>query len=387
MTFVSPFVMRKNATLLTTTPFAHNGTYPNPVSVLFNEQIEYKITAVNATQSTSTIIITDTIPAYLQYVPGSATGTGGPVSVNETMVGTDNSLQWTFTGVPSQASRTATFKATPESGIVASQPLFINHAWVTLDGLAQIITNKTFHQGAGISIVTFSAGLGGSIYNAKEQALDYMTTPSSGVIIAPDEGYRFAGWSHDDYASLRGVTIEAKEGIMHYDTLTVFGDVELHADFVPEEYQIRYYLNGSENAISNPEIYTIKSETITLNAPQKAGDVFIGWTGSNSEEPQPSVVIAKGSTGELTFYANFLHSGREEIAPETLVGKDKVWAVKDELFVHTNKAGSIVRIFTMDGVLREQHTLFFPGITTKKFNRGLYIVMINNGIGHKITIE
>ena len=381
--FVNPFVMTKNATLWydASNSFAHNGTYPNPVSVLYNENIEYTIKAVNGLLSNTNIVIVDTIPAYLDYVANSAVPTSGTYNAS------DKSIRWTFSGIAPTVSVTASFKATPASGAVASQPLFINNAWVSLGGGSQISTNSTFHQGAGISIVLFSAGLGGNIYNAGEQVLDYMTTPSSRIIIAPDEGYRFAGWSHGDYTSLRGVTIEAQEGIMQYDTLTVYGNVELHASFVPEEYAVHYYLNGSENAAMNPEKYTIKSGTIELKAPEKAGDTFTGWTGSNGETPQQSVVISGGTTGELVFYANFQLSGREEVDLEVSDNADKAWAVKDDLYVRTSKAGSIVRIYSLDGVLRELYTIVSTGVTTRKFPRGIYIVIINNNIGQKIRIE
>ena len=234
--------------------------------------------------------------------------------------------------------------------------------------------------------MTFSASYGGNIYNAGEQALDYKATPSSGIIIAPDEGYVFAGWSHSDYTSLRGATIEAQEGIMLYDTLTVYGNVELHASFVPEEYAIAYFLNGGTNAETNPDKYTIESGTIELEAPEKENDTFIGWTGSNGDEPQQSVVIANGTTSELTFYANFLHSGREDVKPEVSDNADKVWAVDDDLYVRTNKAGSIVRVYSLDGVLCEQHTIVVPGITTRKLLRGIYVVTINNNIGQKVVL-
>jgi len=40
-----------------------------------------------------------------------------------------------------------------------------------------------------------------------------------------------------------------------------------------------------------------------------------GFGGSiyNADEPQANVVISKGVTGELEFYANFLYSGREDV--------------------------------------------------------------------------
>ena len=391
ISFANPQLMKKEATLILMPAFPdfkHNGTYPNPVSVLYNEEIKYEITAVNTTPSTGTVIITDTIPAYLEYVSGTATTTdvifvSDKVAVNHVIY---DRLMWTFSNVTSMDTITVSFNAKPVSGAVASQPLFINHAWVKLESMPQIVTNDTYHQGAGISIMTFSAGIGGSIYNAGEQVLDYMTTPLTGVIIAPDEGYRFTGWSHDAYSSLRGVEVEARAGIILYDTLTVYGDVELHANFKLEEYPVRYYLNGSDNSKTNPSVYTIKSENITLEAPEKEGDTFLGWTGSNGEKPQQSVVIANGSTGELVFYANFLYSGREDVEPEASVGNDNAWTVNDDLYIRTSKAGSIVRIFSLDGILREQRTIVSPGISTMKYPRGIYVVTINNSIGRKIKI-
>ena len=374
-------MMKKDATLLGN---QHNGTYPNPVSVLFGEDIEYTITAVNASLTPGTVTVVDTIPAYLKYVASSADN-GGVHSTTTGITPQRDVVTWTLGSVPSLGTRIVKFKATPVDGSSASQPLFINSAWVKMGALS-VPTNSTYHQGAGVSITTFSAGLGGQIYNAVEQAIDYMTAPRSGIVIAPEEGYRFAGWSHNGYTSLRGKTIEAKSGIMYYDTLTVYGNVELHASFSLEEYAIEYYLNGSENDEMNPEKYTIKSGTIALGAPWKAGDMFIGWTGSNGETPQQSVVIESGHTGALVFYANFLHSGCEGVEPEATDDEDKVWAVEGNLYIRTSEAGSIVRIYSTDGILYEQFTIASPGVTSKRFLRGVYIVTINNNVGRKVSV-
>jgi hypothetical protein len=50
---------------------------------------------------------------------------------------------------------------------------------------------------------------------------------------------RLHGWRHDEYVSLKGEVIKADSGIMHYDALTVYGNVELHAVFEPEEKENR----------------------------------------------------------------------------------------------------------------------------------------------------
>ena len=318
-----------------------------------------------------------------------------------------------------------TYTATPDAGVAASQPMFINRAWVTVSDTLVVPTgNNTYHQGAGVGIMTFSAGFGGSIYNAVSQALDYRTTARSGVLVVSDEGYKFAGWNHPEYISLRGNRIPANDGIMHYDTLTVYGSVDMHANFALEEYPIVYYLHGStvdgnvditrghdpllevnandltrghdplldstSNDLKgglNPLLYTIKSPSITLTAPSKPGDEFIGWTGSNGDIPQLEVTIPHGSTGERTYFANFLRSGRELSQTPDFGETDKIRSVGDELHIFIAKSGSIVRIYTPDGVLHRIQTIVAAGETKIKLERGIYIVTLNNSPGTKIIIN
>jgi hypothetical protein len=216
-------------------------------------------------------------------------------------------------------SVTVSFRATPVSGAVASQPLFINTARVSiLSSNVTVPTNSTYHQGAGVAVVTFSASVGGWIFNAGEQALDYRTTPRSGIEVIPEEGYEFAGWSHDAYTSLRGETVPADSGLMDYEDIVIQGNVELRANFIPAN-----------------------------------RDRYIGIV---EEEQIPE-------------------------QPET----DRVWAVGDMLYVTPAKAGSVLRIYTVEGVLREQHALVSAGTSTYRLPRGVYIVTVNGGGGRKIA--
>jgi uncharacterized repeat protein (TIGR02543 family)/uncharacterized repeat protein (TIGR01451 family) len=368
-------------------PFEHDGWYANPISVLNSERIEYRITVVNPVAGKD-VIIRDTLPPYLEYVKNSAT----PAIVNEPPLPNGGNppqevLLWKLTGIPQGASSTVTFKANTASGANASQPLYINRAWVDVTDTAtfSVPTNSTYHQGAGTSTVTFSAGYGGSIYNADPQVLDYSTTARAGVLVVPDEGYEFAGWSHDAYTSHRGKHVAAHSGIMYYDTLVIYGNVELRADFSLNRYPIRYYLNDGENSETNPVEYTVKSAAITLAPPRKPGDVFTGWTGSNGEDPQETLTIPAGSTGDRVYYANFLYSGRETAAAveETT---DKIWSFAHEVFIRTSLSGSIARIYTPDGVLRRQHTILAPGTTKLSLAPGVYIITLNNHTASKIVI-
>ena len=72
-----------------------------------------------------------------------------------------------------------------------------------------------------------------------------------------------------------------------------------------ENYNIAYNLNGGhlEEGKTNPETYTIY-DNFTLNNPEKEGYTFVGWTGSNGEEPQKTVTI-KDSTGDKNYVANY----------------------------------------------------------------------------------
>jgi uncharacterized repeat protein (TIGR02543 family)/uncharacterized repeat protein (TIGR01451 family) len=399
-TLIKPMIsnyMEKHARLLLMPPEPGDGTYPNPVSILYGEEIEYRITAINANIDSGTVIIRDTLPAYLRFVPGSEDWYHhSPPFYSDFQHGTipgppvRNTLMFRFDSLAPQDDQIwATFRATPVSGVSASQPMFVNRAWITASDSLLIPTgNSTYHQGAGVSIVTFSApAKGGDIYNATPQALDYRTSPNSGILVVPDEGYTFTGWSHDGYTSLRGEQIEARTGIMHYDTLTVYGNVELCAVFVAEEYPVRYYLHGGENPAVNPPAYTVESDVITLGAPSKANDIFTGWTGSNGDDPQPSVTIPTGSTGPRDYYANYLHTGREAIEPQSSPPEDKIWSSGNELYIRTSRPGSIARVHTPDGLLHEQCTLLSTGTTKTSLPPGLYIITLNNSPGQKIIIK
>ena len=310
----------KDASLLISPVFNHNGTYANPVSILFSEKVEYTVKMVNASHKAGTVVLTDTLPAYMKYDGNANPSTG---FTKTTIPGTPQRdiVEWEILNVNPFDTVTVSYEATPVSGACASQPLFINQAWLyTSDSLLNFTTkNRTYHQGAGVSITTFSAQLGGKIYNAVEQAVDFRSSPAKGIVVVPEDGYKFAGWSHERYTSLRGETIEAQNGIIHYDTLTVYGNVELRAVFEPVE----------ESFDGEEEVEAKASEAVS----------------------------------------------------------DKAWTVEDELFITTTQAGSLIRIYSTEGVLMEQHTVVSLGTTSRKLSRGIYIVTINNDTGHKVRIE
>ena len=82
------------------------------------------------------------------------------------------------------------------------------------------------------------------------------------------------------------------------------GDLSFTANWTPIEYHIQYdYAGGTD--VNNPSTYTIETDTFTLKNPTRTGYTFDGWTGSNGSTPNKSVTVEKGSTGDLSFTANW----------------------------------------------------------------------------------
>ena len=83
-------------------------------------------------------------------------------------------------------------------------------------------------------------------------------------------------------------------------------DITITPDFEPIKYGIDLKLNGG--TLNNWYIrsYSIESNDIKLPTPVKTGYTFTGWTGSNGDTPQTSVVIESGSTGYKAYTANYV---------------------------------------------------------------------------------
>ena len=91
-----------------------------------------------------------------------------------------------------------------------------------------------------------------------------------------------------------------------YDNEEINEDVTLYTSYKINKYSIDYHLNDGEleSGKTNPEEYTIRDE-ITLNNPSKEGYTFTGWTGTYLTEKTLNVTIAKGSTGDREYTANY----------------------------------------------------------------------------------
>ena len=118
------------------------------------------------------------------------------------------------------------------------------------------------------------------------------------VQIAPATGYRGIHASLSDPA----VSLSISEGndavsfLMPYAPLTL----TLTADKL---YTVTMDTAGGDPI--RPIQYTVESEAFQLPTPVRTGYIFLGWTGEGITEPQKTMEIPQGSTGDRTYTANW----------------------------------------------------------------------------------
>lgn len=120
---------------------------------------------------------------------------------------------------------------------------------------------------------------------------------SRGVVFGAPEaptrtGYRFMGWYLD------GKEFDFSKTVLVLDTTLV-------AEWAIENYSIAYDLAGGTNASGNPTSFTVETESFSLGAPTLLGYEFLGWTYEGQETPVTEIEIAKGSTANRSYKANW----------------------------------------------------------------------------------
>ncbi|HEY4267953.1 MAG TPA: InlB B-repeat-containing protein [Galbitalea sp.] len=139
--------------------------------------------------------------------------------------------------------------------------------------------------------VTVTATVGGTAKASVSQ-----TVAGAPVTLSetPATGFSFDHWQSGD------VTIDSSGSFTMPDS-----GVSIEAVFVANQYSIQYQLNGGTATGSNPAGYSVQSGPITLSNPTRAGYSFAGWMGPGHSTPSTAVTIPTGTTGNLSFAANW----------------------------------------------------------------------------------
>ena len=116
-------------------------------------------------------------------------------------------------------------------------------------------------------------------------------------------GYTFDGWKVTTESGnwKKDATFTASQNV----GTGKYGNITLTAQWTPTQYKITYNLKDGTVEKANPTTYTIETATFTLNNPTRAGYTFTGWTGTGLSSATKQVTIAKGSTGDRTYTANW----------------------------------------------------------------------------------
>ena len=116
---------------------------------------------------------------------------------------------------------------------------------------------------------------------------------------ATKEGYTWKGW----YSNAAGTGTNFGNGTTYTSTNRT-GDISVYACYDLITYNITYNLNGGTGATNTT--YNVESATITLPAaPTKTGYTFAGWYDNANLTGNKVTQVAKGSTGNKTFYAKW----------------------------------------------------------------------------------
>ncbi|MBP5364687.1 MAG: BspA family leucine-rich repeat surface protein, partial [Bacteroidales bacterium] len=172
---------------------------------------------------------------------------------------------------------------TAASGLSATTPT--TDVKITPDHLGNRI--YTAHWTVNQYTITFDTK-GGSAFRAPITQYYGTQIPDLSGLSEPTKlGYDFDGWD------------KAIPTTMPAEDVTVSAKWNVHT------YNITYDLDGGQMPAgkSNPATYTIESETFTLANPEKEGHTFEGW--NNGKTTEPTVTIAKGSTEDMAFTAQW----------------------------------------------------------------------------------
>lgn len=82
-------------------------------------------------------------------------------------------------------------------------------------------------------------------------------------------------------------------------------EVELQINWNLINYSINYNLNGGVNHISNPVQYSVVTDTIILNVPEKEGYSFLGWFDNENFTGLTISQIPFGSINDVNLYAKW----------------------------------------------------------------------------------
>lgn len=272
---------------------------------IYNDDMGYQglFGQIAAPGEVKNVILTDTRIVAGEKTGGIAGYNAGTLKDNFVIGTTISSVSGTYYGAIAGQNENGTltgnyYAACTAGSTAKATGIGCNGADVTANDGALSVHQITFAE--GVTDVAIDAAAKAYSYNSKDYyaqgksvKLTYSGTPAT--------GYEFSGFTAGE-----GVTITSSENVY---TLTVpASDVTVDVVYQAIIYSITYKGVEDEGVTfteDNPEAYTVADESFALNNPSREGYLFTGWTFEGQDEPTKTVTIAKGSTGDKTFTANW----------------------------------------------------------------------------------
>ncbi|MCH5155078.1 MAG: InlB B-repeat-containing protein [Clostridiales bacterium] len=230
---------------------------------------------------------------------------------------TQNAMVW-FTFDYNYDEKTDGTKLSNEKGQIVSglkairpaDPTLLSHkflGWYTdstegelynFDNPVTIDTTVYAHWAIYMYTVKFDTvgGTGGDTATKQVEYGDLI--PNPGTITR--NGYDFGGWYFGG-KPWNIATDKLNNAVAPVDTAKATTEVTLTANWTPTEYSITYVLGGGNNDPTNPDSYTVLSNTITLKPATREHYEFKGWHNGTEVITE----IAKGSTGHIKLTAQW----------------------------------------------------------------------------------
>ena len=249
-----------------------------------NNQQKYNDSKVTLTQGTTNISLTATAKANEYTITyntngGTATVSEQKVKFGEQLTQPENPTYkgYTFIGwyIDEEASTPFDFNTTmPAKNITLIAKWQVN--------IYEIIFNSNGGQGT-----------------MNNQKLTYNKSANLDNNKFTRTGYTFAGWSDTENGPVK------YEDNTQVTNLIDSGSINLYAVWNIVTYNITYDLADGTLSKDNPTTYTIETENIILNSPQKEGYKFKDWIVNNGAVLENNT-IPKGTSGNLSLKAEYL---------------------------------------------------------------------------------
>ena len=129
-----------------------------------------------------------------------------------------------------------------------------------------------------------------------------LVIPSSSITFSKGEtkeGYTWKNWNSKADGS--GTNLGTGDT---YVSSNRAADIAVYACYDLITYTITYNTNGGDGAM-NPTSYNVTTATFSLPSPTKLGYTFDGWYTTSDFSDSKVTQLAKGSTGDKTFYAKW----------------------------------------------------------------------------------